>query len=77
MTFVEPGSRRENSYCESINARLRNKLLEGEIFYRLVAPQIIIERRRNHDNKNRPHSSLGNITPNEFAMKMALQKLAA
>ena len=51
MTFVEPGSRRENSYCESINARLRNKLLEGEIFYRLVAPQIIIERRRSHDRQ--------------------------
>ena len=63
MTFVEPGSRRENSYCESINAKLRNKLLEGDIFYRLVAPQIIIERRRSHDNKNRPHSSLGYRMP--------------
>ena len=63
MMFVEPGSRRENSYFESINARLRNELLEGDIFYTLVAPQIIIEQRRIHDNTNRPHSSLGYRPP--------------
>ena len=41
--FIEPGSPWENGYCESFNGRLRDELLNGEIFYSLREAQIIIE----------------------------------
>jgi len=56
--FIEPGSPWENGYCESFNARLRDELLNGEIFYSLREAQIIIERWRRHYNTRRPHSAL-------------------
>ena len=48
--FIEPGSPWENGYCESFNARFRNELLDGEIFYTLREAQILIERWRRHYN---------------------------
>ena len=57
--FIEPGSPWENGYCESFNARLRDELLNGEIFYSLREAQIIIEQWRRHYNTVRPHSALG------------------
>jgi hypothetical protein len=45
---IEPGSPWENGYCESINAKLRDELLDGEIFYSLRAAQIVIESWRRH-----------------------------
>ncbi|MBB3713829.1 transposase InsO family protein [Limimaricola variabilis] len=57
--FIEPGSPWENGYCESFNARFRNELLDGEIFYTLREAQILIERWRRHYNTVRPHSALG------------------
>ncbi|WP_298922662.1 IS3 family transposase, partial [uncultured Roseobacter sp.] len=46
--YIEPGSPWENGYCESFNGRMRDELLNGEIFYSLREAQIIIERWRNH-----------------------------
>jgi transposase InsO family protein len=57
--YIEPGSPWENGYVESFNARLRDELLNGEIFYSLKETQIIIESWRRHYNQIRPHSSLG------------------
>ena len=48
--YIEPGSPWENGYCESFNGRMRDELLNGEIFYSLREAQIIIERWRNHYN---------------------------
>ena len=48
---------------ESFNARLRDELLDGEIFYSLREAQIIIESWRRHDNSVRPHASLGYRPP--------------
>ena len=62
-TYIEPGSPWENGYCESFNARLRDELLNGEIFYSLKEAQIIIEQWRRHYNTKRPHSSLGYRPP--------------
>ena len=62
-TTIEPGSPWGNGYCESFSARLRDALLNGEIFYRLKEAQIIIEQWRWHDNTKRPHSSLGYRPP--------------
>ena len=61
--FVEPGSPWENGYCESFNSKLRDELLNGEIFYSLAEAQIVIESWRQHYNTKRPHSSLGYRPP--------------
>ena len=61
--YIEPGSPWENGYCESFNARLRDELLNGEIFYTLKEVQIIIEQWRKHYNTKRPHSALGYRPP--------------
>ena len=61
--FIEPGSPWENGYCESFNGRMRDELLNGEIFYSLREAQIIIESWRNHYNTKPPHSALGYRPP--------------
>lgn len=57
--FIEPGSPWENGYVESFNSKLRDELLDGEIFYSLKEAQILIEAWRRHYNTVRPHSALG------------------
>jgi transposase InsO family protein len=61
--FIEPGSPCENGYNESFNGKLRDELLNGEIFYTLQEAQVLIERWRQHYNTIRPHSSLGYRPP--------------
>ena len=61
--FIEPGSPWENGYIESFNARLRDDLLNGEVFYSLREAQILIEAWRRHYNGIRPHSRLGYRPP--------------
>ena len=50
---------RRTGYCESFNGKLRNELLNGEIFYSLREAQVLIEQSRQHYNRIRPHSALG------------------
>jgi transposase InsO family protein len=57
------GSPRENGYCESFNGKLRDELLNGEIFYSLKEAQIVIEQWRRHYNTIRPHSALNYRPP--------------
>jgi putative transposase len=61
--FIEPGSPWENGYVESFNGKLRDELLNGEIFYTLLEAKVLIERWREHYNRARPHSSLGYRPP--------------
>lgn len=61
--FIEPGSPWENGYNESFNGRLRDELLNGEVFYTLKEAQVIIEDWRDHYNHIRPHSALGYKPP--------------
>jgi putative transposase len=61
--FIEPGSPWENGYNESFNGKLRDELLNGEIFFSLKEAKIIIEQWRVHYNTKRPHSSLGYRPP--------------
>ena len=56
--FIEPGIPWENGYCESFNDRLRDELLNGEIFNSLREAQIIIEGWRHHYNTVQPHIAL-------------------
>jgi putative transposase len=57
--FITPGSPWENGYGESVNARVQDELLNGEVFTTLREAQIMIERWRPHYNTVRPHSALG------------------
>ncbi len=61
--YIAPGSPWENGFIESFNARLRDELLDGEIFYSLKEAQVIIESWRRHYNTVRPHGSLGYRAP--------------
>jgi len=62
-SFIEPGSPWENGYVESFNGKLRDELLNGEIFYTLKEAKILIEQWRVHYNTVRPHSALGYRPP--------------
>jgi putative transposase len=61
--YIAPGSPWENGFIESFNARLRDELLNGEIFYSLREAQVVIESWRRHYNQVRPHASLGYRAP--------------
>jgi putative transposase len=61
--YIAPGSPWENGFIESFNARLRDELLDGEIFYSLKEATIVIESWRRHYNILRPHGSLGYKAP--------------
>lgn len=61
--FIEPGSPWENGYIESFNGKLRNELLDREVFDTLYESQVLIERWRVHYNTIRPHSALGYRPP--------------
>jgi len=67
--YIEPGSPWENGHIESFNGKMRDELLNGEIFYTLFEAQVIIERWRVHYNTKRPHSSLGYLPPAPEAIK--------
>ena len=61
--FIEPGSPWENGYVESFNGKLRDELLNREVFTTLMEAKILIEQWRMDYNHIRPHSSLGYRPP--------------
>jgi len=61
--FIEPGSPWENGYIESFNGKLRDELLDREVFETLLEAKVLIERWRVEYNTIRPHSSLGYCPP--------------
>jgi transposase InsO family protein len=61
--FIEPGSPWENGYVESFNRKLRDELLNGEVFNSLAEAKMLIEQWRVHDNTAHPHSSFGYRPP--------------
>ena len=61
--YIEPGSPWENGYIESFNGKLRDELLNREIFTTLTEAKILIEEWRREYNQIRPHSSLGYRPP--------------
>ncbi len=66
-SYIEPGSPWENPFIESFNGKLRDELLDGEIFESLLEAQVLAEDFRADYNENRPHSSLGYLAPSRFA----------
>jgi transposase InsO family protein len=61
--YIEKASPWENGYVESFNGKLRDELLNGEVFNTLREAQVLIEEWRRHYNRVRPHSSLGYRPP--------------
>lgn len=61
--FIEPGSPWENGYIESFNGKLRDELLNGEMFDTILEARVVTEHWRKEYNTFRPHSSLGNRPP--------------
>jgi putative transposase len=75
--YIAPGRPMQNGFVESFNGRLRDECLNETLFTSLAEARSAITGWKEDYNQNRPHSALGNIPPAEFAMKMALEKLAA
>jgi putative transposase len=69
--YIEPGSPWENGYAESFHSRLRDEFLALEVFEGLSAAKRLTRQWREHYNHHRPHSSLGYVTPIEFAARCA------
>ena len=66
-SYIEPGSPWENPFVESFNGKLRDELLDAEIFETLLEAQVLAEDFRVDYNTYRPHSSLGYLAPARFA----------
>jgi putative transposase len=71
MFFIEPGSPWENGYVESFNGKLRDELLNREIFYTLREAQVLIAAWRVEYKQRRPHSALGYRPPAPAAIQVA------
>ncbi len=71
--YIEPGSPWENAYSETFISRLRDELLNREVFANLKEAQVLAGDYREHYNHHRPHGALGYLTPMEFA---ELEKLS-
>ena len=69
--YIAPGSPWENDYIESFNGKLRDELLDREIFYTLGEAKVLTARWRWHYNRVRPHSSLGYKPPAPEAIEIA------
>jgi len=65
--YIEPGSPWQNGYAESFNSRLRDELLDAEVFADLHEARALTDYWKNDYNHRRPHSSLEYKTPAEFA----------
>ena len=74
--FIEPGSPWENGYVESFNGKLRDELLDGEVFDTLLEAKVLIERWRREYNTIRPHSALGYRPPAPEAVQPWKSNLA-
>lgn len=75
--YIAPGKPIQNGFVESFNGSFRDECLNETLFSSLHQARQPITAWKEDYNQHRPHSSLGNITPNEFAMKMALEMQAA
>lgn len=67
LDFIRPGKPVENAFIESFNGRLRDECLNVHQFTSIADAQAKIEAWRLDYNQRRPHSSLGHLTPNEYA----------
>jgi len=69
--FIAPGKPSQNAYIESFNGKLRDECLNENLFINLSQARDLIEAFRQDYNEVRPHSSLGGLTPAEYAARIA------
>jgi len=69
IVFIRPGKPNENAFIESFNGRFREECLNENLFENLDEARKIIEDWRNDYNEERPHGSLGKLTPREFTQQ--------
>jgi putative transposase len=67
LRFIQPGKPTQNAFIESFNGKFREECLNDNVFVNLLSAQQIIETWRQDYNWERPHSSLNDLTPTEFA----------
>ena len=72
---IKPGRPWENGYHESFNGKLRDELLNGEMFTTLLEAQVLIERWRKEYHEFRPHSALGYRLPAPEVIKPKAETL--
>jgi putative transposase len=77
IQYIQPGKQQQNAYIERYNRTVRHEWLDQNIFATIEDAQDQATKWLWTYNKHRPHSLLGNITPIEYTMKMALQKQVA
>jgi putative transposase len=79
LDFIRPARPTENGFIESFNGKLRDECLNAELFSDLVDARRKLEAWRRECNEERPHSSIGNLTPVEYArtVRAEKEKLAA
>ena len=77
LDFIRPGKPVENAYIESFNGRLRDECLNVHQFLSLDDARAKIEAWRRDYNQQRPHGSLGHLTPDEFATHRQGIRIAA
>jgi putative transposase len=70
--YIEPGAPWENAYSETFISRLRDELLDREVFANVKEAKVLAKDYRDHYNHHRPHGALGYLTPAEFAAVEAL-----
>ena len=73
LAFIRPGKPNENAYIESFNGKFRDECLNEHWFITMVHARSVIEAWRIEYNTERTHSSLDDLTPEEFAMKLLKQ----
>lgn len=74
--LIEPGKPWQNGTCESFNGKFRDECLSIEWFRSREEARVLIEQWRRHYNEDRPHSALGNLTPADYAAKLAAGEIA-
>ncbi len=77
LAFSRPGRPSDNAFCESFNNRVRQELLNPNWFRSLTDARQQAAKWRIDYNTNHPHSSLGDLTPEEFAQRVTNPKLQA
>ena len=75
--YIQPGKPTQKAFIESFNGKLRDECLNETLFSSLTDARDELEKWQEDYNNLRPHSSIGNLTPAEFAQKIRVDKLVA
>jgi transposase InsO family protein len=71
--YIDPGCPWQNGFAESFNSRFRRECLDRELLYTLSESRVVFEDWRHYYNHERPHRSLGLLTPSQFAISQTHQ----